>query len=146
MKKTGLVLAVVLVLFILLTITITGYPQTTGTKAEEFLKRLDGATFTKSFSSDCERFKLTIDIRGEYLTYGIIYEWATSECKPPNVTIGQWWRYGSGRIVNKRFEGDELILETDYSSVQKVFITGDGFSLTACQGDRKCGGGFLRQR
>jgi hypothetical protein len=55
-----------------------------GQEAEEFLKRLNGVTYIHPYSDECMRGKLTVDINGEYLTYGDILDWATSSCMAPN--------------------------------------------------------------
>jgi hypothetical protein len=118
--------------------------------AEDMVKgQSPGIRFTRLFVDVCSRTTLTIDIRGDEVTYGERIDWAERGCVPSNMVVGVWKALETARVTGKYMNGNKLVLETDSRLyVTKVII--DGHRLTQCMpaagGQLQCGGDWNRER
>lgn len=101
-------------------------------KAEEFLKRLNGARYVKSWQDICSGWTLSININGDEVDVGETQNWKSDRgCN--NETIGYYLRFRC-RIVNKKMQGDDFIFEFDNSNnnwmYKSITISGGGNTLT----------------
>jgi len=100
-------------------------------KADEVLKRINGVRYVRPMQDSCSRYSLFVNIRGEEFEYGIIVHWQSRRDCNDGVPVGKPWVYGGGRIVSKRMQGDNLILETN-GMLKTITVKSDTETIDAC--------------